>query len=342
MHAVGHRPDRHVRGVEARPQPGEHLPAHRAVQLAHAVDALRQPHAHDGHVEHARVAAGEGLGAERQHPVHRQRGLRLRAAELSPDQVHGEPVDAGRDRGVRGEHGACPAQLQRLVEVEPALEVLPDPLDAQESRVSLVGMEHLGLGMPGDGAVGPHRPHPADAQQQFLAQPVVAAAAVEPVGHLAQVRVVLLDVGVEQQQRHPADLRDPDLRGEHRAVGQADPDPHGRAVGASQQRQRQAVRVAGRIALGLPALGRQRLGEVAVPVQQADADQRHTQVTGGLEVVAGQDAEAARVLRQRRGDAELGREVRDRRLARRSAGRRRPPDTTAGRSGSRAGRRRRR
>jgi hypothetical protein len=50
-----------------------------------------------------------------------------------------------------------------------------------------------------------------------------------------------------------------------------------------------------------------------VPVQQAHADQRHAQVAGRLEVVAGQDAEAAGVLRQHLGDAVLGREVGDRR-----------------------------
>ncbi len=37
-----------------------------------------------------------------------------------------------------------------------------------------------------------------------------------------------------------------------------------------------------------------------MPVEQADADDRHAQVAGGLEVVAGQDAEAAGVLGQRR------------------------------------------
>ncbi len=44
-----------------------------------------------------------------------------------------------------------------------------------------------------------------------LAQPVVLAAAVEPVGDPALGRGVLLDVAVEQQQRHPADLGPPDV-----------------------------------------------------------------------------------------------------------------------------------
>ena len=47
-------------------------------------------------------------------------------------------------------------------------------------------------------------------------------------------------------------------------------------------------------------------------VEEADADEREAEVAGRLEVVAGEDAEAAGVLGQGLGDAELGREVGDR------------------------------
>ena len=66
------------------------------------------------------------------------------------------------------------------------------------------------------------------------------------------------------------------------------------------------------VALLLPAVGVERLAEVAVPVEEADADERHAEVAGRLEVVAGEHAEAAGVLGERLGDAELGREVGDR------------------------------
>ena len=79
-------------------------------------------------------------------------------------------------------------------------------------------------------AVGAQRPHAADAEQHLLQQPVLAAAAVEPVGDLALGRRVVLDVGVEQQQRHPADLRLPDLRVQRAAAGQVDRDLQRRAV----------------------------------------------------------------------------------------------------------------
>ena len=96
-------------------------------------------------------------------------------------------------------------------------------------------------------------------------------------------------------------------------AGHGDLDLGRRAVDLAEQRQRQLVGVDDRVALLLPALARQQLAEVAVPVEQSDADDRDAEVAGGLEVVAGEDAEPAGVLRQHRGDAELGREVADRR-----------------------------
>lgn len=61
----------------------------------------------------------------------------------------------------------------------------------------------------------------------------------------------------------------------------------------------------------LPAVPGEGLPEVAVPVEESYADQRHPEVAGRLEVVSGEDAQAAGVLRQGGGDAELGGEVSD-------------------------------
>ena len=105
------------------------------------------------------------------------------------------------------------ADLERGVEVEARAALgdreLADPLEAEEAGVALVGVEHLGLGRAGDPGVGAQRADAADAEQHLLAQPVLAGAAVQPVGDVAEVVGVLLDVGVEQQQRHPADAGRP-------------------------------------------------------------------------------------------------------------------------------------
>ncbi len=120
-----------------------------------------------------------------------------------------------------------------------------------------------------------------------------------------------------KQQRHPADLGDPDpgpqLRPfRHRQVHQG---RFPRLVG--EQPQWQTLRVMRRVCLVLPAVGGQRLPEIARPVQQADGNQRQAQIGRGFEVVTGQDAETTGVVRQHLGHAELHREVRD-------AGRQRP------------------
>src|SRR5690606_40786106 len=89
-------------------------------------------------------------------------------------------------------------------------------------------------------------------------------------------------------------------------------DERGRAVVVAQERQGQAVGVEQRVGLDLPAVAREGLLEVPGAVEEPDADDRYAEVARALEVVAGEDAEAARVLRQDRGDPELRGEVGDR------------------------------
>ena len=120
------------------------------------------------------------------------------------------------------------------------------------------------------------------------------------------------DVGVEQQQRDPTDLGPPHLRDQLAPARQPDGHLARRPVGLAEQRDRQPVGVEDRVGLLLPALARQRLPEVAAAVEQPHADDRHAEVGGRLEVVAGEDAQTAGVLRQHGGDAELGGEVGDR------------------------------
>ncbi len=227
------------------------------------------------------------------------------------DLLPAEPVDPGRHRRVRGEHRAGAHHLQGGVEAQPAGHQFADPLQAEEAGVALVGVVDLGVRCPRQTGVDAQGAHPADAEQHLLLQPVLPAATVEPVGDHPRGVVVGLHVGVQQQQRHPADLRLPDVRRQGAPAGQADLD-HGRhAVRLAQQRDRQLVRVEHRVGLLLPALAGERLLEVPVLVEQADPDDRHREVAGRLQVVAGQDAQAAGVLRQHCGDPELRGEVGD-------------------------------
>ena len=102
----------------------------------------------------------------------------------------------------------------------------------------------------------------------------------------------------------------PDLN-EDVAGGQLDGHLEVVAVGVFHGFQRQGVEVVHRIAFLLPSVGIQKLAEVALLVEQAEADQRVILVAGGLQMIAGEDAEAARIDRQALGEAVLGGEVGD-------------------------------
>src|SRR4051794_38953282 len=70
------------------------------------------------------------------------------------------------------------------------------------------------------------------------------------------------------------------------------------------------------VVLFLPAVVAQSLTEVAVAIKQTDGEKRQPEITGGLEMIAGEYAEATGVKRQRRVHAKLGTEVSDRMLRR--------------------------
>ncbi|SHX70029.1 Uncharacterised protein [Mycobacteroides abscessus subsp. abscessus] len=116
---------------------------------------------------------------------------------------------------------------------------------------------------------------------------MILIAAVQPVGNVAQFPVVLGDVGIQEQQGNPAHLGNPDASREHPVLRHRHRDQDRRAVLMGQQPQRQAG----------PAIGGQRLPEVAGPVVQPHRDERQTQIGRGLEVIAGEDAQTTGVVR---------------------------------------------
>jgi hypothetical protein len=267
---------------------------------------LAEPEAHHRHVEEVRFAARIGLHSQSQNAFDvNAREFRV-GAEVPGHQFPVEAVDSGGHGGVGREDRARPDRLERGVEIQVLIRQFVNSFQAKKSRVPLVRMEHLGLRVPRQPAVRTHGTHPADAEQHLLEQPVLAAAAVEPVRHAPLAEVVLLYVRVEHQQRNPADLGQPDTGVEGLPAGEGQGHLRGGAVGLAQQGDGQFVRVQDRIVLLLPAVPGQRLPEVAVPVEESDTDQGYAEVAGRLEMVPGEDAEAAGVLRQRGRDAELG------------------------------------
>ena len=104
-------------------------------------------------------------------------GRRVVAAEVLRDEIDREAVDARGHGGVRGEHGARAADLERLVERHRRIlgDELADALEAEEAGVALVRVEDLGCRGAGDAAVGAQGANAADAEQHLLLQAMLAA-----------------------------------------------------------------------------------------------------------------------------------------------------------------------
>ena len=73
--------------------------------------------------------------------------------------------------------------------------------------------------------------------------------------------------------------------------------------------QRKGLKIVVFVRLLLPSGGVEVLTKVPLLVQQADAHQRHTQIAGGLQMIAGQHAQPAREYVEALGQSEFGREV---------------------------------
>ena len=158
----------------------------------------------------------------------------------------------------------------------------------------------------------------ADAEQELLAHPVLAVAAVQRVGQ---------PVDLEQVKRYRADVLPPDVRADG-PTGEIELDRDRLAHEAPRRR------IDRDVVLGLGTGRVEPLLEVAAPVEEPDADEGDTELGRSLQVVARQDAEAARVDRQPLVDAELHREVGDEEVSISVAVRLLPPGAgECGRSG---------
>ncbi len=280
------------------------------VEMAHRVCDPGQAQRERGHVE---LRAGAvGSAAELEDPVdgHAARvrapiTLEERAGDAT-DELRVEALVAGRDRGVDREHAVRADAVPGLVEDRALRHGLARPLAQQERRVAFVQVPDRGLDPEPS-----QRPNAADAEDELLVKPHLAAADVEDVRDRPVGPVVLRLVGVEEQHRHAADLcqvdGDVDV-----AAGQLDLDVERLALDVDDALHRQALEVVVGIGVLLVAVRVDRLAEVALAVEEADRDERQRHVAGLLGVIAREDAEAARIDAERLIEAVLGAEVGDR------------------------------
>ena len=138
----------------------------------------------------------------------------------------------------------------------------------------------------------------ADAEHKFLLEPVEPVAAVEPVGDRPVGDHIGGEVGVKQQQRDATDIKTPHL-GPHDATRNRHVDDDA-SVNATE-----ISGLVGVYPFQLVIILDQ-LTEKAVSIEQADSGERGRDVAGRLEVIAGENAEPAGVLRHDFADPELG------------------------------------
>ena len=199
-----------------------------------------------------------------------------------------------------------PDRVERRFERRAVLDLIADALQDDERRVSFVQVPGRRLD-----AHGLEDADAADAEDDLLLDARLAVASVETRRELAIPRRVLLEIGVEEEEPHAAELHLPD-RHEDGAIPERHGDDAGAAVGSDGAFDRRIGPVQTLVDFLLPAFGRHGLMKVALRVHEADADERNPEVARFLAVIAGQHAESARVNGQRLVERELGGEVRDR------------------------------
>jgi hypothetical protein len=126
--------------------------------------------------------------------------------EIPPYELGIEHLVPGRHRRVRGEHGRGAQPLERLVRRQPLLlDELAHALELEEGGMALVHVENGRLeAEPAQNADA------ADSEHELLPQPVLAVAAVEPVGHVSCPVGVPLHLRVEEVEGDAPDARAPD------------------------------------------------------------------------------------------------------------------------------------
>ena len=303
VRAVGDVRDRHLGLVP------EHVPPDvardGAVELADPVPAAAQP---DGELRHARL-----LGLVRR--VGPEEADELALAEPQPPgqpAVRGHELLGrvrlvpGRDRRVRREDDTRAHGFERVLEARTGRDLLRRELERRERRMALVQVQ--------DGRLDPERAqdaHPAHAQQAVLREPHLPARVVQASRRPLLHGVVVRDVGVEQQQRDAADVRAPDGEPEGGAE-EIELQPERRSVRVRHPGDGQVVRLAREPVLLLPPRHVEPLAKVAAAVEEPDPHHGQRLVAGLLDDVAREHAQPARVEGQRRVDAELGAQERDR------------------------------
>src|SRR5690606_7817518 len=194
----------------------------------------------------------------------------------------------GREDRVRSD------DLDRLLEREAFVAKLANAPEREESHVPLVEVPRA----------WPHAEHaqelePPDSRDHLLLDAILARAPVEPMRQPTIAGGVLRDVGIEEEDGDSPRKNAPDAK-RHGAPGELDLDAERlSALGMAHLFDRELPVVDGRIDDALVSRSVDLLAKVALPIEEADRDERHAEIARALDVISREKAESARVDRKR-------------------------------------------
>src|SRR5579864_2156570 len=275
MDAVRHVADRNLALGPARKQRLEDMPADPSMLAADANAKPRTPHGQVSHIEWlggvVRSAATEGQQFRERHADFIKKTLEV--MRIRCDQLRRKPIKRGFDRSMGRENVAGARRPERLSEQQPrpALE-RPCPLDHDKGGIPLVQVADLGLRRDrfDDAPAG-------DPENQLLEKSDLTASLVKPSGDATIGRAVERIVGIEKVERNAPDLRLPNPQHQH-SPWEREWNVQPRAVGTARRTDRQGAGVVGRVTLLLPPAGIDALSEIAIAIEQADADRRYSEM----------------------------------------------------------------
>ena len=273
----------------------EQLAGYFTMLLGHAVDVMAEVQREISHVQLAGAAKDF---------VHLRE---VAAPQNAPDMIQRKPVVTRRDRSVRGEDALRLNCLHVIVvesiSVKPASAFI-EQFQSQQRRMTLVHVKAADVVI----TERPEHPNPADAENNFLTQPVVRIAAVKDVRERAIPLRIFRQVRIEEgdRDRMAADSIDCVL-----PCAQL----NGPAFDAYLDSRRKLPAILRNVPfdcrLGLPTAAVELLIEIALSVQQRHRDHWHLEISGRTNGIASEHAQPATVSRHRRVQGDFHREVGD-------------------------------
>src|SRR6266852_141230 len=291
MYAIGDVSDGdfvlRLAGIETAP----HMPGHFSMQSGDRVGAAGESQAQYGHAEILVVIAGI-LSPQFHELFLRDAQSLAHGTEMLLHQFEVKPVVARGYGGMGSEDRLTGNAADSMIKGDSlALHPVTNGLQNGKPTVAFIQVQNTGC----DGH-GFESAEASDAKQQFLADSDARISAIQPRGQLSVFGVVAVDVGVEQEQVAAAHFHAPDFRPDG-----ATPGLHlycdRFAIGPDCRLHGQLTDVSLDVFFLLPAGAVEPLAKISLAVEQADTDERDTQVGGALDMVAGQHAQSAGIFR---------------------------------------------